>query len=269
VKIALIGGGAMGEAIIASVLKANVASASDIRVAELYGARRKQLEETYAVTATEQPQDAVDGAEYVMLAVKPQEFGKAAQMVSGRAKSATAVSIMAGVTINQIRHDLGMESVVRAMPNTPAQIGEGMTVWTATHSVTDAARDGARRILGALGKEAYVPEERYLDMATALSGSGPAYVFLFIEALIDAGVHVGLSRDLSTTMALQTVIGSARYAEETKRNVAELRNQVTSPGGTTVEALRALENGGFRAAVLEAVIAAFEKSKALGAAEPK
>lgn len=267
-RIGLIGGGAMGEAIVASVLKAKVASPSDIRVAELYAPRRKQLQDSYGVAATERAEDAVEGADYVMLAVKPQEFAKAAQSISGRAKAATAVSIMAGVTIAQIKKDLGMESVVRAMPNTPAQIGEGMTVWTATPAVTDASREGARRILGALGKEAYVPEERYLDMATALSGSGPAYVFLFIEALIDAGVHVGLGRDLATTMALQTVIGSARYAQETKRHVADLRNQVTSPGGTTVEALRALEAGGFRAAVLEAVIAAFEKSKALGAAEP-
>jgi pyrroline-5-carboxylate reductase len=121
-----------------------------------------------------------------------------------------------------------------------------------------------RQILGAMGKEAYVPEEKYLDMATGLSGSGPAYVFLFIEALTDAGVHIGLSRDLASTMALQTVLGSAKYAEETGRHPAELRNQVTSPGGTTAEALRAFEDGSFRADVLAAVIAAYEKSKALG-----
>jgi pyrroline-5-carboxylate reductase len=139
-----------------------------------------------------------------------------------------------------------------------------MTVWTATPAVDSAARAGVRRIFAALGKEAFVPDEKYLDMATALSGSGPAYVFLFIEALIDAGVHIGLSRDLATTLALQTVLGSARYAEATQKHPAELRGQVTSPGGTTVEALRALEAGSFRADVLEAVIAAYQKSKALG-----
>jgi pyrroline-5-carboxylate reductase len=155
------------------------------------------------------------------------------------------------------------------MPNTPAQIGEGMTVWTATSDVTTSGRAGARDIFAALGREAYVPEEKYLDMATAVSGSGPAYVFLFIEALIDAGVHIGLPRDLASTMAMQTVLGSTRYALETGRHPAELRNQVTSPGGTTVEALRALEAGGLRAAVLDAVIGAYEKSRALGGGPSK
>jgi pyrroline-5-carboxylate reductase len=115
-----------------------------------------------------------------------------------------------------------------------------------------------------MGKEAYLPEEKYLDMVTGLSGSGPAYVFLFIEALTDAGVHIGLSRDIAATMALQTVLGSARYVEATGKHPAELRNQVTSPGGTTAEALRAFEAGSFRSDVLEAVVAAYEKSKALG-----
>jgi pyrroline-5-carboxylate reductase len=171
---------------------------------------------------------------------------------------------MAGVTVKQLSKALKTDSIVRSMPNTPAQIGEGMTVWTATADVGGNAREGVRSILGAMGKEAFVPDEKYLDMATGLSGSGPAYVFLFIEALTDAGVHIGLSRDLAATMALQTVLGSAKYAAETGKHPAELRNQVTSPGGTTAEALRAFENGAFRADVLAAVVAAYEKSKALG-----
>jgi pyrroline-5-carboxylate reductase len=139
-----------------------------------------------------------------------------------------------------------------------------MTGWTATAGVSEAAREGVRLILGAMGKEAYLPDEKYIDMVTGLSGSGPAYVFLFIEALTDAGVHIGLSRDIAATMALQTVLGSARYVEVTGKHPAELRNQVTSPGGTTAEALRAFEAGSFRSDVLEAVVAAYEKSKALG-----
>jgi pyrroline-5-carboxylate reductase len=173
---------------------------------------------------------------------------------------------MAGVTLSKLSSALGTQNVVRAMPNTPAQIGEGMTGWTALLAVSEAGRAGARAVFGSMGKEAFVPEEKYLDMVTAVSGSGPAYVFLFIEALVDAGVHVGLPRDLATTMALQTVLGSARYMEHAGRHPAELKNQVTSPAGTTADALRELEGHGLRAAVLEAVIAAYERSRALGEA---
>jgi pyrroline-5-carboxylate reductase len=139
-----------------------------------------------------------------------------------------------------------------------------MTAWTATPEVSDEAKASARAIFASMGQEAYVPEERYLDMVTALSGSGPAYVFLFIEALTDAGVTVGLSRDMAGQMALQTVLGSAIYARESGKSMSELRGQVTSPAGTTAAALRALEAGSLRSTVIEAVIAAYERSKALG-----
>jgi pyrroline-5-carboxylate reductase len=264
-KLGLIGGGAMGEAIVAALTKAGIAQASDITVAEVAAARRQELSERYGVRGVVRESEACDGAGFVLLAVKPQDFEKAAAGLKGAfASSTTILSIMAGVTLTRLKTSLGHERVVRAMPNTPAQIGQGMTVWTATPTVDDAARDGAGRIFAAMGKEVFVAEERYLDMATALSGSGPAYVFLFIEALIDAGVYVGLSREVATTLAIQTVVGSALYAEQTGKHLAELRNMVTSPGGTTVSGLRALEAGGLRAAVTEAVIAAFERSKALG-----
>jgi pyrroline-5-carboxylate reductase len=214
--------------------------------------------------------EAAADADFVVLALKPQDFDKAAPGIGeAMGEGAVAVSIMAGVTLPRLVDLLGTPMVVRSMPNPPAQIGEGMTVWTATPDVSTSGRAGARDIFAALGREAYVPEEKYLDMATAVSGSGPAYVFLFIEALIDAGVHIGLPRDLAATMAMQTVLGSTRYALETGRHPAELRNQVTSPGGTTVEALRALESGGLRAAVLDAVIGAYEKSRALGGGPSK
>lgn len=263
-NIGLIGGGAMGEAIISAVSKAGVASASQIKVFDVVAARVNQLGATYGVAMAENPVQAVEDVDFAIMAVKPQDFATAAAAIAGKLRNATTLSIMAGVTVKQLSKALKTEAIVRSMPNTPAQIGEGMTVWTATPEVSDEARAGARRILGAMGKEAYVPDEKYLDMATGLSGSGPAYVFLFIEALTDAGVHIGLSRDLAATMALQTVLGSAKYAAETGRHPAELRNQVTSPGGTTAEALRAFENGAFRADVLAAVVAAYEKSKALG-----
>jgi pyrroline-5-carboxylate reductase len=268
VKLTIIGGGAMGEAVIAAVLRAKVAAPADLCVAELVEPRREQLQDQYGVRTSSNVAEAARGADYVLFAVKPQDFGKAAGGLT-LAAEATAMSIMAGITISQIAATLSTKAVVRAMPNTPAQIGEGMTVWTATPEVSAAGRDGAQRIFGALGKEAFVPDEKYLDMATALSGSGPAYVFLFIEALIDAGVHVGLSRDLATAAALQTVIGAARYAEKTSRHPAELRAQVTSPGGTTAEALRVLESGAFRSTVLEAVVAAYERARALGEGDKK
>jgi len=265
VKLGVIGAGAMGEAIVAAVLRAGLADAREIRVADLAAARLKHVSATYGVAASGANREAAAGVDVLVFALKPQDFDDAAKALSGTiGEGTTVLSIMAGVTIDRLTRKLATPRVVRAMPNTPAQIGEGMTVWTATPAVSAEGREAARAVFGALGREAYVPEEKYLDMATGLSGSGPAYVFLFIEALIDAGVHIGLSRDLATTMALQTVLGSARYAIETQRHPAELRDQVTSPGGTTAEALRELEAAGFRAAVLEAVIAAYEKSKALG-----
>ena len=260
----------MGEAITSAVLKAGLATADAITIADVVSSRLDFLSGTYAVQTTASNDEAATDADFVVLALKPQDFDKAAPGIGNAlGEGSVAVSIMAGVTLPRLVDLLGTPAVVRSMPNTPAQIGEGMTVWTATPAVTQASREGARSIFAALGREAYVPEEKYLDMATAVSGSGPAYVFLFIEALIDAGVHIGLSRDLATTMALQTIAGSTRYAIETGRHPAELRNQVTSPGGTTVEALRALESGGLRSAVLDAVIAAYEKSQALGGGTTK
>jgi pyrroline-5-carboxylate reductase len=264
-KLGVIGVGAMGEAIVSAVLGAKLATPDEIKVANHAEVRLRYMSESYGVGASEEHRIAAAEADYLLLAVKPQDFpGAADELRDHLGADTTVVSIMAGVKIADVASRLGTSNIVRAMPNTPAQIGRGMTGWTATSAVDEAAREGARRIFAAMGKEAYVPEEKYLDMVTGLSGSGPAYVFLFIEALTDAGVHVGLPRDLASTMALQTVIGSALYVEKTGKHPADLRNQVTSPAGTTAEGLRALERGNLRADVLEAVIAAYEKSKALG-----
>ena len=264
-RVSLLGGGAMGEAIIAALVSgdAPVAQPQDVRVFDVVVSRISYLASEYGVRAATTPADLLD-TDFLLLSIKPQDFEKAAAPVAGKVGGATAVSIMAGVTLSRLGHVLQCESIVRAMPNTPAQVGQGMTGWTATPAVTESGRDGVRQIFNAMGKEAYVPDEKYIDMVTGLSGSGPAYVFLFIEALTDAGVHIGLPRDIASTMALQTVLGSAVYAEKTGKHPAELRNQVTSPGGTTAEGLKALEHGNLRADVLDAVIAAYEKSRALG-----
>jgi pyrroline-5-carboxylate reductase len=259
----------MGEAVTAAVLRAGLVSPTDVSVSDIAAKRLEYLREKYGVLTTASNADVAKGADYVFLMVKPQDFDKAGGSLAGAMGDAAVASILAGVTIGRLSSLLGTDRIVRFMSNTPAQIAEGMTAWTATDAVSAAEREGIQRIFAALGSEAYVADERYLDMVTAVSGSGPAYVFLFIEALTDAGVHIGLSRDIAARLALQTVLGSARYAVETNRHPAELRNQVTSPGGTTAEALRAFEAGGFRSAVLEGVIRAYEKSRSLGEEEKK
>ena len=185
----------------------------------------------------------------------------------GAVKSdALVLSIVAGAPISKIGGILGHESVVRAMPNTPAQIGEGITVWTAASSVSPEQIDIARQILSALGDEIFLEEEYYLDMATALSGTGPAYVFLFMEAMVDAGVHLGFPRRVAEQLVAQTVRGSVDFYARTTDPVhlARLRNQVTSPGGTSAAALYYLEKAGFRTAISRAVWAAYERSRELG-----
>ncbi len=255
----------MGEAIIAAAVKDGVSAAADITVCDVLVGRRDHLSAEYGVRVTAEASEAAQNSDIILLAVKPQEFAAAAGGVAGQLNAKqTIMSIMAGVAIDTIRSAVKHEAVVRAIPNTPAQIGEGMTVWTATAAVSDEARKGVQRVLTVLGPEIYVPEEKYIDMATAVSSSGPAYVFLVIEAMIDAAVHIGLRRDMAVPMVLQTVLGSARYAQATGKHPAELRNQVTSPGGTTTEGLLALEEAGLRAAFAQAIEAAYEKAKLLG-----
>lgn len=174
------------------------------------------------------------------------------------------LSIVAGARIGAMAAGLDHQAIVRAMPNTPAQIGEGMSVWTATAAVSEEQRRQAQSILQALGEEIYVEDEDYLDMATALSGTGPAYVFLFMEAMIDAGVHLGFSRRIAQQLVLQTVRGSVDFARQSVAHPAELRNVVTSPGGTSAEALYQLEKGGFRTVLSRAIWAAYQKSQYLG-----
>jgi pyrroline-5-carboxylate reductase len=264
-RIGFIGGGTMAEAILSGVLDRELASADDIAVAEVIEARRGYLSDRYGVRVTGDGKEASGHGSLVVLAVKPQDLPKA---MSGLRKSLTdeqaAVSIVAGATIKSIQKGLDHDGIVRIMPNTPAQIGAGVSVWTATEKTPPARLDETRELLQAIGVEVYVPSEKYVDMATGLSGSGPAYVFLFIEALTDAGVQVGLSRDIAATLATQTVLGSAQLLQQTGRHPAELRNAVTSPGGTTAEGLMSLESNRFRAAVMEAVESAYEKAVQLG-----
>jgi len=268
--LGIIGGGVMGEAILRSLLQRGTAKASDITVAEVVPSRRETLESAHGIKTTPSSKDLASSCSTILLAVKPQSFPETAIELRGAVGSRHCiVSIMAGIPISAIVESVGHDSVVRVMPNTPAQIGEGMSVWTAAPSVSQEQKEVARAVLQAMGKEIYVDDEKYLDMATALSGSGPAYVYLFLEAIIDAGVHIGMSREMAELLSTQTILGSIRFAEESGQHPAVLRNMVTSPGGTTVEGLLGLEEGGLRSAVIKAVIAAYARAQALGSSKGK
>ena len=264
-NIAFIGGGIMAEAILAGVLGNGLAASSAIAVGDPVSQRREYLNSRHGVKVTSDNLEAIEGAQMVVLAVKPQQLDDVMAELQGKlAPSQAVLSIVAGAALDTISTGLDHLAVIRVMPNTPAQVGQGMSVWTAAPEVSSGHTDVTREILKTLGQEIYVSEEKYLDMATALSASGPAYVFLFLEALIDAGVYLGLPRDMAQTLSLQTILGSAMLAKESGKHPAELRNMVTSPGGTTAEALLALEEEGFRGIVINAVIAAHEKAITLG-----
>ena len=265
-KLSFIGGGTMAEAIIGGILSKGVAAPEDISVGEFVEERCHLLEKRYGIFATNNNTEAAERGDIVIFSVKPQNLPEVLYQLDGSLRQEqAALSIVAGVRMFTIIDGLGHRSVIRVMPNTPAQIGEGMSLWTCSPEVDGGKHEMTQAILRTMGEEIYVSDENYLDIATALSASGPAYVFLFIEALIDSGVHLGLPRDMSRTLALQTVLGSTKLVKETGKHPAELKDMVTSPGGTTVEALLTLEEGGFRANVINAVIAAYEKSLELGA----
>ena len=264
-KAAFIGSGVMAEAMIKGLLTGKLMDPSHIVAADIRPERGQELKERYGISFVTDNRAAIDGADVVVLSVKPQVLPEVMPTIKDRVpKPAFVLSIIAGAKLSAIVEGLAHAAVVRSMPNTPAQIGEGMTVWTSSPSVTEIQKGQAKQILGALGVEVYVEEEDLLDVATALSGTGPAYVFLFMEALVDAGVHLGFSRQLSEQLVLQTVKGSVDYAMHTSQHLARLRNQVTSPGGTTAEAMYYLEKAGFRTAVSRAVWAAFQRSVELG-----
>ncbi len=263
--IAVIGCGTMGEALVQGLLREGVVHPENIIATNPRPERGQELAAHYGIRTTTENSVAAEEAQVIFLSIKPQVMPQVLAELKGHIQPPAFVfSIAAGVTISTIQQGLGIGAVVRAMPNTPAQIGEGITVWTATEEVTDVQRQEALVLLQAMGEEIYVKEENYLNMATALSGTGPAYVFLFMESLIDAGVHLGFSRRVAEEIVNQLVIGAALYAKQTGLHKAALRNQVTSPGGTTAEALYQLEKGGFRTVLSRAVWSAYSRAAQLG-----
>jgi len=272
-KIAFIGSGAMAEAMISGLLRHKLARPENLYASDTRIERVVELHKKYGVEPFTDNNQAANHAEVVVLSVKPQRLTDVlGNLKDGVPESAVVLSIVAGATIEKISKGLSHAAVVRSMPNTPAQIGEGITVWIPSPAVSESQKETARTILGALGEEIIVDDENYLDMATALSGTGPAYVFIFMEAMIDAGVHMGFSRRVSEQLVIQTLRGSVDFYQAVNRkssvHVAALKNQVTSPGGTTAEALYYLEKAGFRTAISRAIWAAYQRSLELGKEKP-
>ncbi len=270
-KVAFIGSGVMAEAMIKGLIDKKLLTADQIVAADPNEERGVELLNRYkGLHFTGDNGEAASGADIVILSIKPQVLGHVIPALRRKAHDASMIlSILAGVRIRTLADGLANPNIVRAMPNTPAQIGQGITVWTATPEVAEDQRAQAKALLGALGDEIYMDDEKYLDMTTALSGTGPAYVFLFMEAMIDAGVHMGFSRKDAERLVLQTMRGSVEYALKSGLHPAQLRNQVTSPGGTSAEAIYQLEKGGLRTVLSRAVFAAYQRSVALGEAQEK
>ncbi len=255
----------MATAMIAGLTKKELTSPDNITASDPYPAQLEKLAERYHVQTTQDNKAAIKGQDIIILSIKPQNLAEVGQQLRGQIPSkAVVLSIIAGATIAKISRMLHHYRVVRVMPNTPARVGQGMSVWTCTDEVDQAQHNQVKTILAALGQELFVEAENFLDMATALSGTGPGYVFLFMEAMIDAGVHMGFSRRVAEQLVYQTVEGSVAFARDSQRHPVVLRNMVTSPGGTTAEALYQLEKGGFRTVLSKAIWAAYQKSRYLG-----
>ncbi len=267
--LAFVGCGVMAEAIIAGLLSRELVKPEQLVGSHPRQERRAELQLKYGLRMVEHnPEVTGKGttdSSIIFLTVKPQRLGAIlAELKGGLRSNQLVVSIVAGARIETLAADLQHSSIVRAMPNTPAQIGQGMTVWTATPEVSDKQRAQIQSVFGALGRELQVEEEKMIDMATALSATGPTYTFLMMEALIDAGVHLGFSRHVAQELVLQTMLGSVLFALESVKHPAELRNMVTSPGGTSAEAIYQMEKGTLRTVLSKAVWAAYRRAHTLG-----
>ena len=244
-QLSFVGVGVMAEAMIAGLLRRQLVTRAQIVGSHPRAARREELQTHYGIRMVESNREA-------------------ATLADAARQEASATSVVAGTRIETIAAELSHRGIVRAMPNTPAQIGQGMTAWTATPEVSERQLEAVRALLGALGREMHVENENMIDMATALSATGPTYIFMMMEALVDAGVHMGFSRHVAEELVTQTMLGSVLFARETHKHPAELRNMVTSPGGTSAEAIYQMEKGSLRTVLSKAVYAAYQRAVALG-----
>jgi pyrroline-5-carboxylate reductase len=268
--LAFVGCGVMGESMVAGLLRKELVDAANITASHPRENRRTELGEKYGVRAfagNAEAAAAVAGGENsaVVLCIKPQRLERVLADLRGVLHpDQLVISIVAGATIEHLADELGTAKVVRAMPNTPSQIGAGITAWTCTVAVDETERAHVRELLSALGRELFVETENMIDMATSLSATGPTYIFMVMEALTDAGVHLGFSRDMAKELVQETMLGSVKFAMESHKHPAELRNMVTSPGGTSAEAIYQMEKGTLRTVLSKAVYAAYKRAVELG-----
>jgi pyrroline-5-carboxylate reductase len=263
--IATVGSGVMAEAMIAGLLRGALVEPSQVIASHPRAERREHLEREYSIRVVADNVDAIENADVVLFAIKPQMLGRVGREIGPHLRRGQLVlSVIAGATAAALTGTLGHDQVIRAMPNTPARLGKGMTVWYATPETTDDQREQAAALLGALGAQIEVDDEKFVAMATAVSGTGPTYVFLVMEALIDAAVHLGFPRHVAHDLVIETLEGSTLFAKQSGMHPAELRNMVTSPGGTSAAALHELESGRLRTVLSEAVWAAYRRTVELG-----
>lgn len=263
--IATVGSGVMAEAMIAGLLRGELVSPDQVVASHPRAARREELTRLYGIRTVASNAEAVDAADIVLLAIKPQMLAKVGREIGPRLRDDQLVlSVIAGATTTALEGFLGHRRIVRSMPNTPARVGRGMTVWYATPETSDDQRAEARALLRALGAELEVDDEKFVAMATAVSGTGPTYVFLVMEALIDAAVHLGFPRHVAHDLVVETLEGSTYFAKQSGDHPAVLRNMVTSPGGTSAAALHELESGRLRTVLSEAVWAAYRRTVEVG-----
>lgn len=264
-RVGIVGAGVMAEAIIAGLVADRAVTPELLAASHPRRERRELLAERHGIRAVAANRDALGDAEVVVLAVKPQMLSRVMRELRGRLDpEQVVVSIVAGATIRTLVDGLQHAAVVRAMPNTPSQIRRGMSVWAASEACSGRQRDLARGVLRALGDERQVADEGFVAMATALSGTGPTYLFAVMEALIDAGVHLGFPRELAHDLVVETLVGSAEFAKRSELHPAQLRNAVTSPGGTSAAAIYELEKGRIRTVFSDAVWAAYRRTLELG-----
>jgi pyrroline-5-carboxylate reductase len=263
--IATVGSGVMAEAMIAGLLRGEIVEAGQVVASHPRAERRDALQVQYGIRVTASNTEAIADADVVVLAIKPQMLAKVGREIGPRLRDGQLLlSVIAGATTTALIGFLGHDQVVRSMPNTPARLGRGMTVWYATPATSDEQRAQASALLRALGHELEVDDERFVAMATAVSGTGPTYVFLVMEALIDAAVHLGFPRHVAHDLVVETLEGSTHFAKQSGDHPAVLRNMVTSPGGTSAAALHELESGRLRTVLSEAVWAAYRRTVEIG-----